>query len=41
MLLGIEVDTVYEHTNNVRRLLQAHNGPELVRLAIRHGFIDA
>jgi len=39
--LGIVTDTVYEQIGRARRRLGAHNIPELVRLAIKHGFINA
>jgi len=39
--LGIATDSVYEHVQDTRRRLGAHSNPELVRLAIHHGFIKA
>jgi len=39
--LGISPNTVYEHVTAVRLKLKAHNIPDLVRLSIRHGFIEA
>jgi DNA-binding CsgD family transcriptional regulator len=39
-LLGITADTVYELTDRARQQLGARNMAELIRLAIRHGFID-
>ena len=37
---GIAEDTVYERAADLRRRFGAHNDVELVRLAIRHGFIE-
>jgi DNA-binding CsgD family transcriptional regulator len=37
--LGISVETVYEHVEIVRRRLGAHSNPELIRIALRHGFL--
>jgi DNA-binding CsgD family transcriptional regulator len=39
MLVGISVDTVYEHIEAIRRRVGAHSNPELVRIALHHGFI--
>lgn len=40
MILGISVDTVYEHMEVIRVRLGAHSNPELVRIAILHGLIS-
>lgn len=40
-MLGISVETVYEHIELMRRRLGAQSNPELIRLALRHGLIVA
>ena len=39
--LGVAVGTVYEEIESLRLRLGARTNPELVRLAIHHGFISA
>jgi DNA-binding CsgD family transcriptional regulator len=39
--LGISAETVYEHIEATRRRLTAHSNPELIRIALRHGFVAA
>jgi DNA-binding NarL/FixJ family response regulator len=37
--LGTSVETVYEHLEVMRNRLGAHSNPELVYLALSHGFL--
>jgi len=37
--LGITCDTVYEEIESLRKRLGARNMADLIRLAIRHGFV--
>ena len=38
--LGTSADSVYEQLEKVRRRLGARTNPQLIRLAIHHGFLD-
>jgi DNA-binding NarL/FixJ family response regulator len=39
--LGIRIDTIYEEIENLRHRFGARSNPQLIRLAIAHGFVDA
>jgi DNA-binding NarL/FixJ family response regulator len=38
--MGTSVETVYEQIQEMKQHFGAHTTPELVRLAILHGFVD-
>ena len=38
--LEISCDTLYEEIDGMRKKLAAKSNPDLIRLAIKHGFIE-